>query len=81
MTINLQINQAKQNITKAINDTNLPISIIRMIVDQLAQEVREAEYNALQQEAKVEREEKEREEQENNNEANINQKDDSEDAE
>ena len=72
MTINLQINQAKQNITKSINDTNLPISIIRMIIDQLAQEVREAEYNTLQPEAKAEREEKEREEQmdKNSNEAN-----------
>ena len=51
-SINLQINQAKQNIVKAINETNLPISIIRLIIDALAEEVRETEIKILEQEAK-----------------------------
>lgn len=67
MTINLQINQAKQNIVDAINNSNLPISIMRMIVDGIAEEVREVERRTLEQEAKEEREKAEREEQETEN--------------
>ncbi len=66
MKINLQINQAKASIAKAINDTQLPISIIRMIIDGIAEEVRMAERSVLEQEMKEQREqeEKEREEKE-----------------
>lgn len=66
MKINLQINQAKVSIAKAINDTQLPISIVRMIIDEIAEEVRMAERSVLEQEMKEQREqeEKEREEKE-----------------
>lgn len=49
-SINLQINQAKRDIVNAINNTNLPISIIRLIIDALAEEVRETEMKVLEQE-------------------------------
>lgn len=61
MKINLQINQAKESIAKAINDTQLPISIIRMIIDGIAEEVRMVERNVLEQEMKEQREQEEKE--------------------
>lgn len=64
MKINLQINQAKASIAKAINDTQLPISIIRMIIDGIAEEVRVAERSVLEQEMKEQREQEEKEEKE-----------------
>ena len=66
MKINLQINQAKASIAKAINDTQLPISIIRMIIDGIAEEVRVAERSVLEQEMKEQREQEEKEKEQAN---------------
>lgn len=54
MNIDLQINQAKQDIINAINKTNLPISIISMILDSLTNQIHIEENRVLQEEQQKE---------------------------
>ena len=54
MSINLQIQQAKESIIKAINDTHLPISILAMILDDLTRSIHTAEQQVLAQEKQQE---------------------------
>ena len=54
MSINLQIQQAKESIIKAINDTHLPISILVMILDDLTRSIHTAEQQVLAQEKQQE---------------------------
>lgn len=65
MSINLQIQQAKESIIKAINNTNLPISILAMILDDLTRSIHDAEQQVLMQEKQqeIERQQKEQAEQ------------------
>lgn len=54
MNIDLQINQAKQDIINAINKTNLPISIISIILDNLTNQIHMEENRILQEEQQKE---------------------------
>lgn len=56
MGINLQINQTKQQIINILNQSNLPISIIHMLLNEISIQIERVEREVLNKEYQQEQE-------------------------
>lgn len=56
MGINLQINQTKQQIINILNQSNLPISIIHMLLNEISVQIERVEREVLNKEYQQEQE-------------------------